>query len=223
MATDTLGRTIPDGSDAPDLDAILRRFSLTSGGIVEVATRTEAEQVRVDANTAADILGVPHRPIVVLRTDIDNIEIHRNQGLTGEGWEYYAGRRHGATVNVSRTAPANTTTELHAQSFARSTAGFTASQGAVVIPATGMYALGYSGRFDGTASMLGRTFVALYVDDAEIVRWPATNEDNYGGGFVYPLSSGSRLMVKAYHSHSGGSSLIVTGQLQITETGAPRW
>src|SRR5690606_1395160 len=95
---DPLGATVPAPSDPADLPRWLRTLSLSAPPIIEVTSTTQANTVRTAYRNACLAAGVTAKRLFVWNTATDNLERD-----TGTGWEYLAGRQHGATITMSTT------------------------------------------------------------------------------------------------------------------------
>ena len=223
MPLDPMRRMIPGDDDPADWPDHLAAYSLTDTGLPVVSSQADAEAFRAAYNTAIQQRGGSRGPVLVYRSDLRQIHLNHNDGSSA--WEYMAGRQHGATVNMSRSAVDNgAVRNVTVSGFARLSPGWTvSSNGAgVIAPATGMYLMTYRGSFSGTASNLGRVFVELISDDGYmIMRGGSTNESVVGVTAVWPLSAGDYIGVNCYHETGGPQTH--SGQLQITMATAPAW
>lgn len=212
---DALGRLIPDPADMNDVPGDLAAFSLSlPPGPVEVASRAEANSVRAAYQAAGG-----EKPIYVWRTDIDNMERD-----TGSGWEYVAGRQHGATVVFSGSVSEGGTPQgLSAQDFVRASHGWTVNgDGYLVVPQTGMFMMYGDANLSGSAGNAGRTFIQFATRTGAFgSRIPATNENNYAGMAMWPLSQGDQLRVLGFHTGGGTRTYNVT--MQIAMINSPNW
>src|SRR5690606_38207086 len=107
--------------------------------------------------------------------------------------------------------------------FVRASDGWTLdSSSSLIVPQTGMYAMSVNFSISGAASTLGRSFFQLVAQDTAFGnRFPAFNEDNWGGTIIWPLSKGNALRLQAYHS--AGGTRDYAGTLQIAMLNAPNW
>lgn len=218
---DPLGSTVPAPEDPADIVRWIRTLALTAPPIVTVTSRVHANSVRGAYHTACIAAGVTPKMLWVWRTDIANLERD-----TGTGWEYVAGRQHGATVTFARTGVSAATDPPRAvfpTAFVRSSDGWTLdSSSSLIVPQSGMYAMSVNFQISGAASTLGRSFFQLVAQDTAFGnRFPAFNEDNWGGTIIWPLSKGNALRLQAYHS--AGGTRDYAGTLQIAMLNAPNW
>lgn len=214
--TDAYGRNIPGDDESPDLPKAFEDFSLSMPpGPLTVASRAEANAIRTAAGNPVGL----H----VWRTDTN-----QEERWNGSGWEYVAGRQHGATVSYARTIVQGTVGRLHATAFVRNSVGWTMNgEGYLVIPQTGMYLMTVDLNIAGSAGTLGKQFVQFGLRDGGAAGTPfgfrthAQNENNYGATVVWPLSAGNQVQIQAYHE--GGGDRAYTATLQIAMINAPNW
>ena len=212
--TDAYGRNIPGVDETPDLPKAFEDFSLSMPpGPLTVASRAEANAIRTAAGNPVGL----H----VWRTDTN-----QEERWNGSGWEYVAGRQHGATINFSRTGvPANPSSPLvlYATSFVRASPGWTMSSAQnLVIPQTGMYVMYVDINMSGSASTAGRTFFQFSTTNGVFgARHTVTNENNFGGTAIWPLTKGNEMRIQVYHE--GGGARDYTATLQIAMINAPNW
>lgn len=224
MATnDALGRLIPAAGDPADATAWLGGYSLSHPGIVEVGSLAAANALRTAYHAACTDAGVTPKPLMVWRTDIENLE----RETPGGGWEYVAGRQHGATVLFSRpdvNAGITPPRSLYAEEFVRASPGWTMdSEAHLVIPQSGMYVMSAQVNISGAASSLGRTFFEFETNNTGFGahRRSSTNEDNYGGSAVGNLNKGDQLRIRVYHATGGQRAYTAT--LDIAMINSPRY
>lgn len=216
-----LGHVIPDNdTDAPDLETALDNLSLSNPGIIPVDSRAAANAIRDAYRDAAGAESMVNPPeLVVWRRDVRQLEVE----TPSYGWEYLAGRQHGATVTYSSLVPQQTVGSLSATAFVRNSVGWTInSDGYLVIPQTGFYAMYAGMSVSGAASTMGRAWFQFALRSGAFgSRQPATDEDNWGGMALWPLSAGDQLRIQVYHS--GGAGRTWSGTLQIAMLNAPAW
>lgn len=209
---DALGRAIPNTSESPNVPAAFAAYSLSSPpGPFTVGSRAAA-------NSVLSAIGNPVG-LHVWRSDID-----QEERWNGTGWEYVAGRQHGATVTFTGSVTeGGTPNGLSAASFVRASAGWTADgSGYIVIPQTGMYLMYGSANLSGVASTIGRTFIQFATSTGAFgSRFPATNEDNYAGMAMWPFTKGDRVRVLGFHT--GGGTRTYTVTTQIAMLNSPNW
>jgi len=212
--TDAYGRNIPGDDETPDLPKLFEDFSLSMPpGPKTVSSRAEANAIRIAAGNPVGF----H----VWRADTN-----QEERWNGSSWEYVAGRRHAATVNFARNGIAASSSNplvLYATDFVRSSVGWTISGPQnLVIPQTGVYAISFSVNVSGSASTMGRAFFQFSTTNGAFGnRWPAYNEDNWGGAILHPLSIGNELRVQVWHESGGTRNW--SGQLNIFMLGDPNW
>lgn len=222
-APDVLGRMIPTEQDGTDLEAIFRRYSMSSTGLVRVASQGEAESLRAEIN-AAVASGQPRPPVEVWRSDVHSRYLHPNTGAAGEGWEWMGGRQYAIDLNLAGTVSAGGSPgTLTPTSIARQTPGWTIVGSNVVVAATGLYDVDVDVSVADAAGTLGRVFAQVRTTNGVIHKRVATgaNENHYQGMTQVALSAGNNLYVQVYHE--GGGSRAYTASLMLYMKADPRW
>lgn len=219
---DPLGATVPvAATDPADLPRWIRTLNLTAPPVVEVTSTTQANTIRDAYRSACTAAWVTPKRLMVWNTQSENLE----RETTAGGWEYVAGRQHGATVIMQTTVlRAARDDVLFATEFRRASAGWTlASDGYnVIVPATGMYLFDLHGVISGTANDLGRVYVQFIVNDGGTpVRQGAVAEDGLHVTMVRPLTKGDRVKVEIYHA--AGGQRAFTGEMQAVQLNSPNY
>lgn len=221
-ATDAFRRLIPEGGDPADLPYDLGRYSLTDTGLINVASRTDAEAVRVAYNTACADAGITPGPLAVYRRDLRNIEAHSN--VAGRTWEYMGGRRRGLTAIFQRIIEAGQTRDVFVTSFQRQSEGFTLSESntLITVPQTGMWSYNWVGSYGGSdASTVQAKFQVLTGAGTLIGATTVPARQGSISGF-WPLTQGEGIKIRSSHGASGNVTLDGTLQLQLLG-GDPDW
>lgn len=216
---DPLGATVPAPSDPADLPRWLRTLSLSAPPIIEVTSTTAANNLRTAYRNACLAAGVTAKRLMVWNTQNDNLERD-----TGTGWEYVAGRQHGATVAFGRVDVAeNIVLSLYATEFVRASAGWTLADASdVVIPFTGILSASALVVVQGGAASLGRSFVEFILnDEARMARQGATNEDIWSISSIMHVQKGWRFKVRVYHA--GGGTRQVAATVQLAAVNSPNY
>lgn len=218
MALNILKRDIASGSDPADFQASLEKYALTDRAPVSVANLTEANQLA--ATLANGFTGA--FPLFVYTHDLKR---HLCKPSPSEGWEILGGRLHGALVKVDRTAPNNTTTELHVVEFIHQSVGFTrdAATGGIKIPETGLYRVRMGGSITGISSSTpGRRLFSLRLNGQNL----GGNEEFEGGTAAkvydeWPFEKGDVLMPVVFHAT--GESRVVAATMGVYQSLNPSW
>lgn len=215
-----IGVTVPAVSDPADLPRWIRTLSLTSPPVIEVTSTTQANSIRTAYRNACTAAGVTPRTLFVWNLSSDNLERD-----TGSGWEYVAGRQHGATLTMTTSNLREARDDVvHPSSFIRASSGWgIASDGHnVIVPSTGMYMFDLSGSISGTAGNLGRVYVQFRINDSILKgRTGTTNEDIVHVSWLYPLAKGNQVKVEIYHATGGTRGF--TGEMNIAQLNSPNW
>lgn len=222
-APDVLGRMIPTVTDAADPEAWFRRYSLSSTGLVRVASHAEAEALRAQIN-AGVVSGQPRPPVEVWRTDVHARYLHPNTGASGEGWEWMGGRQYAIDLRLTGTVTAGGEPgTVTPSSINRQTPGWTIVSSNVVVPATGLYDADVDVDVSGVGGTLGRVFAQVRTTNGVIHKRVATgtNENHYQGMTQIALSAGNNLYVQVYHEGGGSRSYGVS--LMLYMKADPRW
>ena len=222
-APDILGRMIPTEGDATDLEAIFAQYSLSSTGLVRVASMGEANTLLAQINDAVPT-GQPRPPVEVWNTATNARYLHPNTGQAGEGWEYMGGRQHAISVNLAGTISAGGSPAiLGIASITRQTPGWTVSGNNLIVPATGLYDIVLNANLGTPASTLGRVYGQVSTTNGAVTERLATaaNENNIQGSTVAPLSEGNAVRFQGYHE-SGGSRAWTGTALRYMKAD-PRW
>src|SRR5690606_26958784 len=219
----TLHHVIPSPTDTPDMVTALDNLSLSNPGVLIAGSTAEANARRSAYMAVAGnehIVDPP--PLMVWRTDTRQLMVESG---VGGPWEYLAGRQHGATITFARSSvPENTgPLVLYGTEFIRNSPGwaFSSAQN-LVIPQSGMYSMSFSASVSGAAASMGRSFFQFSTTNGTFGnRFPAMNEDNWGGTINWPLSAGNELRVQVFHT--GGGARNWSGTLQIAMLNSPNW
>ena len=212
--TDAYGRNIPGDDETPDLPKAFEDFSLSMPpGPLTVASRAEANAIRTAAGNPVGF----H----VWRTDTN-----QEERWNGSGWEYVAGRQHGATVTFARQdVPAGEPHRLVATSLDRYSPGWTINGEAwLVPPQSGMYLMYGAVNVSGAAGSLGRQYAQISIRNGAGIlgREGIANENNYSvGAVMWPLTSSTQLQVQVYHATGGARNYTV--QMHLYMLGDPNW
>lgn len=215
--TDAYGRNIPGDDETPDLPKAFEDFSLSMPpGPLPVSSITQANAIRAAAGNPSTM-------------HVWNTTTNQELRWNGTGWEYVAGRQHGATVNFRREGIAEGGVGLlHATSFVRASAGWTINGNAwLVIPQTGMYLFTIDYNIEGTAGALGRSYFQLTLRGGGAegtglgFRVPATNENHWGGTVMWPMTAGNEIQIRGYAE--GGGTRTHNAIMQVAMINAPNW
>ena len=206
--------------DAADITAAFNAYD-TSGIVwVPASSDAHAESLRAAFNSG----GGQGVPFGVFRTDLKHLMLHPNTGAPGEGFDYYAGRPHGATAHFTRSGvPAYTPTVLDLAHFQRVSPGITTTASRIVIPQTGYWTVSATTRFQGPNADLSRVFVEVRYahDDSTIFRFPQHAEDTYTATGEDALGQGQQIYLVAYHQAPGPRDVAV--KLNLTQGLSSRW
>lgn len=217
---DLLGRNItPVEAGPPDIESVLRAYSVTDRAPVAVANQTAANQL------AADLENAGHLDAFPLFAWITAEKRHMCKPAPAEGWIRVGGRLHGAHVKVDRTAQNATLTELHVVEFHRQSVGFTrdAGTGGILIPETGLYRVRLGGRVVGiNSSTSGRRFFGLELNGESLGGNVEFEGDTSAKLFdEWPFSKGDVIMATAYQST--GTSRVIEATLGVYQSLDPSW
>lgn len=222
-APDVFGRMIPTENDSTDLAAIFARYSLSSTGLVRVASLSEANALLAQINNAVPS-GQPRPPVEVWRTDAHARYLHPNTGAAGEGWEWMGGRQYAIDMRFTGTVSAGGDPgTLSSASILRQTPGWALVGHNIVIPGTGLYDIDLDVDVDGAAATLGRVLAQVRTTNGVVHKRVGTayNENHYQGMTQVALSAGNQLFVQVYHETGG--SRAYEARLSLYMKADPRW
>lgn len=204
--TDQYGYTAPADTDALDADAL-------AGHLDSIRTVIRAGSATEAAQKVADVV----LPVLVLRTDTRSLWLYSQAYPNGER---LAGGGHGAHWVAEASGVNGELVDLIPLSFVKASAGFAmATDEQVRMPASGMFVFSATTTLD--ALTVGRTFVEIVVNGANVARFPSSDYDSWSGACLWPIGAGDLVKVRAYQT--SGERRRFTANVLCAQLSDPAW